>query len=173
MGATHRIRVRLPFNGQAITRLPVERRDAFEAHLREIVADAVGFAADSPDEPPAAGRAGQNPVSRLLAQACGVCRGWCCYKSGDKNAYLAVESIQAYRARNPGVSADEIVKAYLQRIPEETYEGSCVFHGRHGCLLPEPMRSETCGWYMCHALIDLSRRAALDDRPAGPDRLSS
>ena len=158
------IRVSLPSNSQALTRLPQERREAFETHLRAIVAEASESTIDPPDDPPSVRGAGRNPVSKLLKRACGVCRGWCCYKAGDQHAYLTPESIQAYRLLNPGASNDEVVAAYLDWIPEESYEGSCVFHGRHGCGLPESMRSEICGWYLCEALIDLSRRAALQDR---------
>jgi len=158
------VRVALPSNGEAVTHLPLRRREMFEAHLRSIIAMSSETSAEPPAPLPTVDRAGENPVSKLLDRACGTCRGRCCRMAGKKNAYLAPESIQVYRARNPSVSTDDIVTAYLSRIPDETYEGSCVFHGRRGCVLPRLLRSEMCNWFLCDSLIELSRRVALEDR---------
>ena len=158
------VRVALPSNREAVTQLPVQRRKLFEAHLRAIIAKSSNPSAESPESLPTVDTAGKNPVSQLLEQACGTCRGRCCRMAGEENAYLAPESIQDYRARNPGASTDDIVAAYMSRIPAETYEGSCVFHGRCGCMLPRSLRSEMCNWFLCDSLIELSRRVALEDR---------
>ena len=161
---TAQLRISLPSNNQAIVPLPRERRQAFEIHLRAIVAEAGNPPPDPSDERSTAEGAGTNPVSRLLGNACGICRGWCCYKGAGQNAYLKPESILVYRQRNTGVSGEEIISDYLGRIPDDSYEDSCVFHGRQGCVLPTRLRSETCNWYLCDSLIELSRSAALEDR---------
>lgn len=158
------VRVALPSNREAVTRLPAERRKLFETHLLEIIAKSGDATTEPPDPNPISGRSGKNPVSRLLERACGTCRGRCCRMAGEQNAYLAPETIQGYRAWNPGVSTDDIVAAYMSRIPEEIYEGSCLFHGRCGCVLPRSLRSEMCNWFLCDSLIELSRRVALEDR---------
>jgi hypothetical protein len=158
------VRVALPSNREAVMRLPIERRELFEAHLRAIIAKASDSSAEPPDPISTMDGAGESPVSKLLGRACGTCRGMCCRMAGEKHAYLASDSIQVYRTRNPGASTDEIVATYMSRIPEETYEGSCVFHGRDGCVLPRPLRSEMCNWYLCDSLIELSRSVALEDR---------
>ena len=158
------VRVALPSNREAVTQLPFEHRERFQVHLRSIIAKASDTSAEPPEPISTTDGAGESPVSQLLGRACGTCRGMCCRKAGDKNAYLAADSIQLYRARNPGASTDEIVAAYMSRIPDETYEGSCVFHGRDGCVLPRQLRSEMCNWYLCDSLIELSRSVALEDR---------
>lgn len=41
---------------------------------------------------------------------------------------------------------------YMARIPEESFEYSCIFHGLKGCSLTREQRSSTCNTYLCSSL---------------------
>ncbi len=88
---------------------------------------------------------------RLNGVACGTCGGKCCNLGGD-HAFLNARLLGRVLDESPGVSPEAITDAYLQYIPEETYENSCVYHGIHGCGLPREMRAITCNTYLCYSL---------------------
>jgi hypothetical protein len=49
----------------------------------------------------------------------------------------------------PELCIEELVDLYVDRLPEESFEGSCVFHGPTGCTLSRDMRSDTCNLHFC------------------------
>jgi hypothetical protein len=44
------------------------------------------------------------------------------------------------------------MRLYLERIPATGYDGSCIFHGEHGCTLDRSLRSGVCNVYYCDML---------------------
>jgi len=104
-------------------------------------------------------------TSNVIERACTECKGSCC-RNGDTEAYLIVGTIGRYWDAHPGMRTEEILEAYAARLGETTYEGSCVFHGPHGCGLSRDMRSDTCNDFYCHGLKEYFRE--IDGQP--PDR---
>ena len=148
----------VPYLDRDLAPLPAARQAAFLAHLDGVVdrvfdeanaepsPDAVPFARrlrEVPDDPPA------------LAATCMACRGSCCLKGARTHAFLTPESIAFYRHLHPEASAEEVKAAYASRLPEQSIEGSCVYHGTRGCVLPRTMRAEICNQWQCSDRLDL------------------
>ena len=91
-----------------------------------------------------------------LLAVCGTCRGACC-KWGEDHAYLTRAVLSRVKAERRIASNATLLQAYLERIPETSREGSCIYHGEDGCALPRSMRSETCNRFVCHPLKQLGR----------------
>lgn len=171
----------IPSLQRPLTKMPRARRERFSENLASIIrsvfvqqdastpADGAGaeMAArgveDSAEDVPAADAAA--PYSgmqadlllrskQLFAAACALCGGKCC-QNGGEHAYISAETIRRFAARHPEARPDEIAEAYLCRVPQETFEDSCVYHSEHGCALPSEMRSATCNAYYCGGLQEL------------------
>jgi len=69
---------------------------------------------------------------------------------GGDQASVDVTVIDRYRRRFPRASEAEIAACFEARLPEIAYEGSCIFHGAHGCGLGECSR--ICKGHFCSAL---------------------
>lgn len=100
----------------------------------------------------------------LFQQGCTACRGNCCHQ-GDDHAFLSIATIRRYRAVHPDASAEEIINAYLDRLPGRSMERSCVFHGEQGCQLPTAMRSDICNRYLCPSLHQIRATLAGQSPP--------
>ena len=150
----------VPHLDRELVPLPETRKAAFLGHLNGVVdrafdrADAeppttaATFARrlrEVPDDPPA------------LAATCMACRGYCCLRGALTHAFLTPESISFYRHLHPEASAGEVKDAYASRLPEQSIEGSCVYHGARGCVLPRTMRAEICNRWQCSDRLDLGR----------------
>jgi len=151
----------VPYLNRDLVPLPAAREAAFLAHLNGVVdrafdaadaerpANAVTYARrlqEVPDDPPA------------LAATCMACRGACCLKGARTHAFLTPESIAFYRHLHPEALAGEVREAYASHLPEQSIEGSCVYHGARGCVLPRTMRAEICNHWQCTDRLDLGRR---------------
>jgi hypothetical protein len=55
------------------------------------------------------------------------------------------------RAREE-LNARAVLRLYVERVPSDGYDGSCVFHGAQGCTLDRSLRSDVCNSYFCTAL---------------------
>lgn len=148
----------VPASSQAVVPLPRERREAFVAHLRGVIGDA--FAAlergETPEDPWRAAARPVEPDERpFLGAACGLCRGYCCRLGYDSHAFLDVPAVAGYLRAHPGATPEEVLAAYLDRIPEASFEHGCIYQGDRGCRLDDDMRSGVCGWYLCDGLKSL------------------
>ncbi|MCF7993564.1 MAG: hypothetical protein K9L32_00645 [Chromatiaceae bacterium] len=94
----------------------------------------------------------------VLGSACAICRGQCCEQGGE-HAFQRPEVIRRYLDRHPHLRPRDLLHAYLSRLPTLSYRDACVFQGRHGCVLPQEMRSSTCNEYLCEGLCDIHRIA--------------
>ena len=68
------------------------------------------------------------------------------------------------RAENPDLDAAGVVALYAGSVAKEGYEGSCLFHGRFGCTLVQPLRAELCNAYYCNGLRDFLRMNPLPEK---------
>lgn len=169
------------------TRLPKKRQQAFRRHLKELIADVVAAGWDktsdaasnadrtvrtdstvlvipvstTPTAEPPAGPASELDV--VSGKACTGCQGFCCL-TGGTHAWLTPATIRRYHAANPGSSPAEVLDAYMALVGTRTYEGSCVYHGQRGCLLPREMRSDMCNTWFC-ADLRVFRAGVPPDKP--------
>lgn len=146
--------VELPGFDAPLVAVAAERRDALGRHVRELVAELKGPASAAKEPEPVA------PEDvRKVASACALCRGFCCRHGGDA-AYLNPVTIARVWSAQAHLTADQLVAAYVDAVPDEAFEGSCVFHAAHGCNLPPSMRSNVCIAYQCTPLRDALSAAA-------------
>ncbi len=89
--------------------------------------------------------------ARLNGSACSTCGGRCC-KLGSDHAFLRVDKFREIFRERPDATPEGIVAEYMARIPEESFEYSCIFHGLNGCNLTREQRSVTCNSYLCSSL---------------------
>ncbi len=95
-------------------------------------------------------------VAQVAQTACSLCRGFCC-KGGGDDAYLDERALARVRRARPELDARSIIRLYTERVPTVSYEGSCLFHGRQGCMLDRSLRSDVCNSYFCRGLEDYVR----------------
>ncbi len=160
----------IPSFSARVTNLPDRRRRAFRDHILRLISQATTKAAGSENisakAPATATAALPARVQGVLARACGLCQGNCC-KRGGEHAYLTVATIRRYLAAHPGMRPREVLAAYLARLGNKTYHGSCVFHRADGCSLPRDMRSDTCNQYFCDALKEFQNNLDGSGRTRG------
>jgi hypothetical protein len=145
----------VPHREQRIAPVTSERRTELARHLHALL-DAPNPSADAGavqslgDVGPTGGADAQSePVG---APVCGACRGFCGRFGGERFAFLDRTTLDRYASASPGISADELVAAYVSRVPERAYNDSCLYHSRRGCVLPRSMRASLCNEYQCGPL---------------------
>lgn len=153
---------------------PAEVLSAFEAHLDAVLNDVFGndAPAEEPDvEDPGAAPTGTDLAEQLQAwerylpedpptldAACIACQGQCCLLGLRSHAFLDTEAISLMRYRFPEMTQAGMKALYMEHIPEESVERSCVYHGARGCTLSRTYRAEICNRWQCRSRRDLSRK---------------
>jgi hypothetical protein len=94
---------------------------------------------------------------------CATCRGHCCRVAGT-HAFLNATVIRSFLVRNPGMNQRAVVRAFLRHLPRMSFDYSCVYHGRQGCVLPREMRAAICNYYYCQGLQELRETLAASGR---------
>jgi hypothetical protein len=157
----------VPANPRRIVNLPERRRRAFRHRFMQSLSQAAALRASTAHCVPGA----EQPVlpstsslvsDPLLGRGCATCRGRCCILGRD-HAYQDAASLESYMDRRPEQRPRHILEDYLSRIPNRTYEESCVYQAEAGCVLPREMRSQICNEFYCVELRDLQRQF-----PGGP-----
>jgi hypothetical protein len=95
-------------------------------------------------------------AARVASVACSLCKGVCC-KGGGDDAYLDERTMARVRHARPELDARGIIRLYAESVPAMSYEASCLFHGKQGCLLSRALRSDVCNSYFCRGLEDYIR----------------
>jgi hypothetical protein len=136
----------LPAFDRHLEKTSERRKRIFAERLTEIVAE-VALASEQPASPP---KEVENTSidATFGVQACTTCQGYCC-KSGGDRAYLTQQTIARVLAASPQMSLEDVFRAYLDRVPRESYARSCIYHAEKGCNLPTDMRSDTCNAFFC------------------------
>src|SRR5436190_6895209 len=128
---------------------PPERRTLFAERLAGVLDDA---AAD-PEGP--VGDPVPAEATALVRAACTSCRGSCC-KLGEDHAFLRPATLRRFLKAHPELTRAQALQKYLDRLPEESVAGSCLYHGIRGCALPREMRSDVCNRFHCDDLEKLT-----------------
>lgn len=135
----------LPF-GNALVATQAHEREAFRAALQpqaEQAARELQQAAPPAAVPQAA------PTAAAAGTLCAHCGGRCCTAGRDDDAFLHDGALQRWLAAHPGQPPEAAVRAYVDALPPEHVEGSCLFHTAQGCALPREARGDTCNRYGC------------------------
>lgn len=96
------------------------------------------------------------PVTEKTATAmlstCAFCRGKCCLQ-GKLHAFLTANTILRFMRENPTLRPRDVWQQYVERIPDRSCEGGCIYQSSQGCTLTREMRSSVCNGYECKGLI--------------------
>jgi hypothetical protein len=90
-------------------------------------------------------------AARVVRTACSLCKGWCC-RNGEDHAFLDEKTLARVRCARPALDVRATLRLYVERVPEVGYKNSCIFHGKQGCTLDRPLRSDVCNSYFCGGL---------------------
>jgi hypothetical protein len=146
------LRLVLPSGPPQAYNVTAQRRRRYRKHLHQVIAEAHRI---EPGSSPLTGSvATRASESKMPGQLCALCGGGCCTRGGD-HAYLSAASLRRFMALQPEMSANDVVAAYLDRLPRKSQAGSCINHTSGGCGLPREMRSDTCNNYACESLARL------------------
>lgn len=148
----------LPAHDRPLVRPHPERRTLFAERLAGLMEDAAADP-DGPTGDPPAKEAPSGPADALARAVCTSCRGLCC-RHGQEHAFLRPATLRRYLKAHPEETPAQALQSYLGRIPAESTQGSCLYHGRQGCTLPRSMRSDVCNRYLCDDLERLQKAVA-------------
>ena len=154
----------VPRNDRKTATLPERRKRAFRDRLNKIIStvmetpDAIYTGTLLPDAPP--------PSAKILGGACSLCRGACCIEGGN-HAYLRELTIIRIMREQPSLPPRHLLEAYMEHLGKKTIAGGCVFQGESGCLLPRPLRSNTCEDYYCLPLKQYKEAFDANPKPEG------
>lgn len=144
----------VPSNDERLVDLSAGRRKQFAQTLQKSIAAAENDLSKAAERSATQAAEGIRPtVSAFVENACGTCRGACC-RNGGTHAFLDRESILRIWKQQPELTAEGLQEIYLGALPEQTYEGSCVFHTEQGCALNREMRGDVCNEFLCEAFLD-------------------
>jgi hypothetical protein len=147
-----RLPVMVPRSEKVLRPTPVERTLKLRKHLvgalRALREARHPQRMASPVRPEPSGMAAQ-----VAGVACSLCKGFCC-KGGGDDAYLDERTMARVRQARPELDARGIIRLYTESVPARSYEASCLFHGKQGCMLSRDVRSDVCNSYFCRGLED-------------------
>ena len=150
----------LPTGPRRSRPVPAARRERYRLHLARIVEEARAASATAPPEDVDAitSAAAAADGSGMAGRLCAFCGGGCCTKGGE-HAYLGAATVRRFMDRQPGMSNEEVLAAYLERLPAAGRTGSCINHTASGCSLPRAMRSDICNRFACEPLARVEAAA--------------
>jgi hypothetical protein len=148
----------VPRNDKPLVAISSKRLQRLREHLAAILTDMRNMtglnSAAAPVRPEPTGFA-----ALVAMSACSLCRGFCCH-GGEDDAFLDYRAVAQVWLNSPGISDSELVRLYLDRVPEMVCYDSCIFHGKAGCTLDRSMRSDVCNVYYCGDLSAFMRSGA-------------
>ncbi len=167
-GPGEALQLLLPTGPRRARTLSAGRYQRYRSHLQQMAAQACALPSLA-DVPRAIAGGGSGDtvvgtpttVSSMPGQLCALCGGGCCTKGGEQ-AYLSAATMRRFMDAWPRLAADEVVAAYLERVPAAPQERSCINHTGNGCALPREMRSDICNRFHCEPLarLQVALRAA-------------
>ncbi|MEE9415819.1 MAG: hypothetical protein V3V01_11080 [Acidimicrobiales bacterium] len=148
----------VPANLSPVATYDPERRQSFEAHLRELADQLLAEGRSARVGPQIERRVASEADERSsFGAACELCKGGCCQSGAYNQAFIDAAMLELYLERNTESTANDAVAAYLGLLPDQAVEDSCVYHGATGCTLPREMRHHICNVTRCSALRDLEQ----------------
>src|SRR5690349_24431172 len=140
----------VPRSGKRLVAVTADRVQRLRQHLEDAVR-AIGGAKGADGAASRLVPAPEGFRAVVARTACSLCGGHCCRNGGD-DAFLDGGAITRFRQAGPPMTGETLIGRYVERVPVEAYEDSCIFLGRSGCTLDRSMRSDVCNTYVCCGL---------------------
>lgn len=155
----------VPANIYTITDIPQQRIQELRRYLEKCINDAMVLTHAQDDKCDIIFKATDSLTNTeseqerdAMIQACSTCKGFCCLGGGRRHGFQDTQNILGYMQRNSQLSPAEILTQYIERIPQQSYQDSCLYHTESGCNLPRDMRAEICNRALCKGLERMKRR---------------
>ncbi len=142
----------LPGQNEPLEPLPDDRLARFREHLDVCAEFAFREPAPAPEADLTQREKYETGEDALVTAACSTCQGRCCRDRGGDTALLLPTDLARYRQRNPGVTREQVIEAYLSHLPATSTRDGCVYQAVTGCSLPREMRQDICNSYYCDPL---------------------
>ena len=107
----------------------------------------------------------QESEVKNVAALCTTCRGKCCFKGRENQAFLKPTDLARLVETDVASDPKAILDHYLSFIPDGHVAGSCLFHHKDGCAIPKPSRSATCNDYLCSSANEFLNRVEATETP--------
>ena len=97
------------------------------------------------------------------------------HRAEAEHAWLDERTLARVRRDRPELNGRALIRAYLRHVADQSFAGSCLFHGAAGCTLDPALRADLCFSYYCDGLKTFLRQVAADGtrpvviRAARPD----
>lgn len=150
----------VPFFERSLVAADPDRVATFRETLTAAMAQAETMRLEAPRQEPEPGP----DLVAAMGWGCAMCAGGCCQR-GNTHAFLDAEELAFRLAASPQTSPAELLAAYFAALPERSVEGSCVFHGECGCVLPRTSRARICNTWCCAGLDEWAN--AIEAAPKG------
>lgn len=151
--------VKVPYMHQGFTSVTADEKEEFSSRLAK---EACRAKKDLNSRQVSERSLDANIPSTLMQQACALCNGRCCGTGKKNNAFLKAEDLQRHFEKDEDSTIEDIVKLYINYMPDEHVLGSCLFHGKNGCSIPRHDRAQVCNKFLCDSaklVGDLPRTA--------------
>ncbi len=102
------------------------------------------------------------PAPLAVINGCSTCRGFCC-REGGTDAFITADFIAWQLIHDSDLTSESLLEQYLNLLPSESVEDSCVFHTSQGCQLPRNMRNNICNDFHCAGLMDVANSFQITD----------
>ena len=146
----------VPFLDREVVPADKSRQAEFLANLQSFLETVL-----DPDYQPKDTRVGYgNPdLGAVRTAACTACRGVCCNQA-ETHSFFHPGNLEKLVDRDDENAFEMTMDLYESYLPEESVEGSCVFHTARGCALPNEHRSQTCNSFRCPQLRNIETLTA-------------
>lgn len=154
----------VPANETPLTDVSLQRIEKFRNHLQQCINETQAQETQNRDDAGERARETDSLINaethferQALIQACTTCKGFCCLRGGETHAYQDLPNMARYMQKNRDKDSETVIAEYLDYIPQQSYEDSCVYHTESGCNLPRHMRAEICNEHLCRGLKNIKR----------------
>lgn len=138
----------VPSSQYVLKPVPNERVTEFTAHLSHCLETLDTEADDRVFKTPRKTEVPEH-LAHIAIQACTTCRGDCCKQGFMMNAFIRRTTLKRVLANVEAVTKQNLVETYVQYIPENSIQYSCIFHTDQGCNLVDELRADICGDFFC------------------------
>lgn len=160
----------LPLGIRKLVPLSAERKERYRVHLEKAINEALQY--EKADQVPVDKHSPtyQDVINQdqefsefpelkdMSDQFCIKCKGGCC-AAGEDRAYITAATIRRLLDLSPELEPDDLLQTYLSYLPEQSMAHSCINQVAMGCVLPRELRSATCNYFFCDAVVNVQKKA--------------
>ena len=103
-----------------------------------------------------------NPKLKIVSdKLCMQCKGGCC-SAGEDHAFLSAAYFRRQFDEGCSLTDEQLLQRFLDLLPPDSIEGSCINNTDTGCAIPRALRSDVCNGYFCDDIRQFQKRLAAD-----------